>query len=111
MRRLLSTLALTLAATLALASCAGPRPAAPTPTADLMAKACAGAFAGCLDGMDVLMTNGGAGELVAVCIYADGSGDIVLIDKEDEAQEACATYVPDDGMGSRVLAVIRLPES
>lgn len=111
MRHLLSTLVLALAATLALAACGGTRPAAPSSSPGPVAKACAGAFAGCLDGMDRLMANGGAGQLVAVCSYADGSGDIVLIDAEGEAEEACATYAPDDGMRSQVFAVIRLPES
>jgi hypothetical protein len=76
-----------------------------------MADACVRAFAGCLDGMNRLMANGGAGGLVAVCSYEDGSGDVLLIDQESEAEEACVTYAPDDGVGSQVLAVIRLPES
>ena len=100
-----------LVATLALAACAGPK-ATPSPTPDQFTAFCTsiGAWDGCVDGIVTLLRAGAWGELFAVCEYADGSGDGVLIDTEGEAAEACARYAPADGMASRVLGIARLPK-
>jgi len=49
----------------------------------------------------------GSGSLVAVCEYEDDQGDVVLLDREEDAEDACSG----GGMiaASRVATVVQLP--
>ena len=98
------------------------RPATPNPTAStaagvgqsadvevsaIVAEACSDTtYENCAESMTTAL-NVFAGSLVAVCEYADGTGDVVLVDSEDEAEARCS------GEGlispSRAVTVVQLP--
>jgi hypothetical protein len=61
----------------------------------------------CADTMRDALRYFESGSLVAVCDYLDGTGDVVLLDDEDEAESACSF----DGLilPSRVVTVVELP--
>lgn len=82
----------------------------PSTAGDLPAAAVAACanttYTGCLKAMALAVSVFG-GELVAVCEYDNGTGDVVLIDKESDAEAKCSgsgTFNP-----SRVVATFRLP--
>lgn len=63
-------------------------------------------YAGCLQSMATAVSVF-HGQLVAVCEYDNGTGDVVLLDAESDAQARCSgggTIIP-----SRVVAILRLP--
>lgn len=83
---------------------------APSPAVDrasIVAQACLGTqYERCVESL-LLIMDMAPGSLVAICDYSDGTGDIVLIEDEAEAEGTCSA----DGMisPSRVVTVLRLP--
>jgi hypothetical protein len=82
----------------------------PAPSGDSfadVAAACANTtYARCLEGIQ-LMIEQAPGSLVAVCEYGDATGDIVLLERREDAEAECSA----DGLisPSRVVAVLQLP--
>ncbi len=68
---------------------------------------CAGTtYGGCRESL-TLAADVFSGEIVAVCEYPDGTGDVILLETEADAEAACSA----DGLiaGSRVVKVLELP--
>lgn len=65
---------------------------------------CAGAYPGCLSGLELFVSSG---DLIAVCDYGNGQGDIVRLDKKSDAEAMCSA----DGAisPSKVLRVVQVP--
>ncbi len=82
-------------------------PPADTEAAAVAARACADAqYERCVQSV-LTAIDTVPGSLVAICDYEDGQGDVVFIDAESEAEDACSG----DGLisPSRVVAVVQLP--
>ena len=65
---------------------------------------CVGAYPGCLSGLELFVSSG---DLIAVCDYGNGQGDIVRLDKKSDAEAMCSadgTITP-----SKVLRVVQVP--
>ena len=116
--------ALVVAVALAVVAC-GPGAASPTPTlpaatpaatptpvatvsaaVETMARqACATArFSTCITDVETAATYFG-GELVVVCDYGDGSGDVVMINSASEAASTCLDWTPP----GRVVTTLQMP--
>ena len=64
-------------------------------------------YGNCVESMHDALGFFGSGSLVAVCEYEDDQGDVVLLDREEDAEDACSG----GGMiaASRVATVVQLP--
>jgi hypothetical protein len=84
-------------------------PPAPNPDHDFALMACADTnYGNCLEGIRLMMQTA-QGSTVAVCEYADGQGDVVIIESRAEAEAECSgggSITP-----SRVVRVVEVPES
>ena len=86
--------------------------ATPTPVASVSAavetmarQACATAqFSTCITDVETAATYFG-GELVVVCDYGDGTGDVIMITSESEAASTCLDWTPP----GRVVTTLQMP--
>jgi hypothetical protein len=62
-------------------------------------------YTGCVEGVRVMAVNSTA-DLLVICEYGDGLGDVVIIRSEDEAAEECAFGRTGP---SRVVKILRIP--
>jgi hypothetical protein len=87
------------------------RSVSPAVVASIVATVCAPpAFASCSHGLELALANEWeSGDLVAVCNYGDGTGNVLWVDsgKEADAEAICSA----DGLisTSNVVRVVRLP--
>jgi hypothetical protein len=85
-------------------------PATSPPVSDfaaIAASACADTtYRRCIESL-ISMSELVPGSLVAVCDYSDGTGDVVIIEREADAEAECSG----DGLisPSRVVTVVQLP--
>ena len=78
------------------------------PSLSLVEQLCAApAYSSCSSGLQPILDQMEPGQLLAVCGYGVGSGDIVLIAAEAEAESKCSS----DGLvtPSRVVRIVRVP--
>lgn len=78
----------------------------PEGAAEIADAACAeSTYAGCVEDLLRVMVEM-PGSLVAVCEFADGTGAVISLEREEDAAEWCA----EQGSAGRVIEVLRLPE-
>lgn len=85
------------------------QPSVPTstdPGVDIAAICAETTYVGCSESLTIA-ADVFSGELVAVCEYPDGTGDVVTVPTEADAEAECSA----DGLieGSRVVQVLQLP--
>jgi len=94
----------------AVASVASLAPSTDADTSALVARACLDSTdEHCADTMRDALTFFASGSFVAVCDYGDGTGDVVLLDKEDEDEAESRCSADGQIVPSRVVTIVQLP--
>lgn len=62
-------------------------------------------YTGCIEGARTMFAESSA-DLIVICEYGDGLGDVIIIASEDQAAEECAFG---GHTTSRVVKVLRIP--
>ena len=94
----------------AVASVASLAPSADADTSALVAGACLDStYENCADSMRDALQFFDSGSFVAVCDYGDGTGDVVLLDREDEVEAESRCSADGQIVPSRVVSIVQLP--